>query len=285
MILMTNPIHKSRQCDEAGYALLMAIFLVATMILIVSAAAPSILTQGRREKEAEMVWRGEQYERAIGMYYRKFGKYPNKIEDLTNQTNGVRFLRQAYADPMNKEDGSWRFIYVTVPGGQLIGSLKQTSLLQNSLGISNVLGGANPFGAGLQPLSAPGQGVAGGPGGPGGPGAQGPQAQQTNSAASPNPLESQPQTLGGTIVGGNIIGVGSKINKPSFRVYLGGDTYQKWEFIWNPNGQLAAPGQTPANQNANPTGAPGGPNTFGGPQPQQNPLPGGGNPPPLTFPQ
>ena len=30
-----------------------------------------------------MVWRGEQYERAIGLYYRKFGKYPTKVEDLT----------------------------------------------------------------------------------------------------------------------------------------------------------------------------------------------------------
>ena len=38
-------------------------------------------------------------------------------------------------------------------------------------------------------------------------------------------------------MGGNIIGVGSKIKKPSLRIYLGGDTYQQWEFIWNPTGQ------------------------------------------------
>ena len=75
------------------------------------------------------MWRGEQYERAIGMYFQKFGRYPTKIDDLTKQTNGVRFLRQAYTDPMNKEDGCWRFIYVG-PNGQLIGSLHGTSLLQ-----------------------------------------------------------------------------------------------------------------------------------------------------------
>ena len=46
-------------------------------------------------------------------------------------------------------------------------------------------------------------------------------------------------------MGGNIIGVGSKIKKPSLRIYLGGDTYQEWEFIWNPTGQIAVPGQTP----------------------------------------
>jgi type II secretory pathway pseudopilin PulG len=273
MISMKNAMPKSHRRNQAGFGLLMAIFLVATMILIASVAVPSILTEGQRQKEAETVWRGEQYERAIGMYYRKFNKYPTKIEDLTNLTNGVRFLRQAYTDPMNKEDGKWRFIYVG-PNGQLIGSVKQTSLLQNSLGISNLVGAGNPFAAGLQPLSATVQATAGGPGGPGAPG------QQTNSAASLNPLESQPQPLGGTIIGGNIIGVGSKIKKPSFRVYLGGDTYEKWEFIWNPTPQGAVPGQTPVNPNANPTNPTGGvagPNAVG--QPLQNPQGSGSNPP------
>ena len=54
------------------------------------------------------------------------------LDDLTRQTNGVRFLRHAYTDPMNKDDGSWRFIYVG-PNGQLIGSLGSQSLLQNVL--------------------------------------------------------------------------------------------------------------------------------------------------------
>ncbi|HEX3372073.1 MAG TPA: type II secretion system protein, partial [Candidatus Acidoferrales bacterium] len=97
---------------EAGFTLLMVVFLVAIMSITALAVAPNLLTEGRREKEADMIWRGEQYQRAILLYYRKFGKYPTKIEDLTKQTNGVRFLRQAYTDPMNKDDGSWRFIYV-----------------------------------------------------------------------------------------------------------------------------------------------------------------------------
>ena len=244
--------------------MLLVVFLVATMIIAAAAAAPSVLTEGRREKEAEMIWRGEQYERAIGLYYKKFGKYPTKVEDLTRVTNGVRFLREAYKDPMNKDDGSWRFIYVG-PNGQLIGSLKQTSLLQNSLGMN--FGASNPFGGGLQqPLAAQGQGSFGaGPGAgaapgamvaPGAPGQQLP-GQPANGALTANPLESQPQPLDGTIMGGNIIGVGSKIKKPSLRVYLGGDNYQQWEFVWNPVGQMAVPGQAAANPNANPTGAAG----------------------------
>ncbi len=264
----------------------MVVFMVATMIIVAAAAAPNVLTQGRREKEAEMVWRGEQYERAIGMYYRKFGKYPTKVEDLTKQTNGVRFLRQAYTDPMNKDDGSWRFIYVG-PNGQLIGSLRQTSLLQTALSTPGI-GGLSALGGGLQPLSAPGT-TAGANQAPG----TGQAGQQTSAATTANPLESQPQPFGGTVLGGNIIGVGSKIKQPSLRIYLGGDTYQQWEFIWNPTGQIALPGQTPVNPNANPTTAPNGtnpnvanpngtnpnginpnganPNVPDGQQPQQNP--------------
>jgi type II secretory pathway pseudopilin PulG len=256
---MTSAIPRSRHRTQAGYTLLMVIFLVASMLIFALAAAPNVLTEGRREKEAEMVWRGEQYERAIGLYYKKFGKYPTKIEDLTRETNGVRFLRQAYKDPMNKDDGTWRFIYVGA-NGQLIGSLRQTSLVQNALGLSNS-GTASSFGGLLGLGQGQGQnaGTMNGPGGaagaPGAAGGFGATGSQTNSAANPNPLESQPQMLSGDLIGGNIIGVGSKIKKPSLRIYKGGDTYQQWEFIWNPVGQLAVPGQTPLNPNGISPGA------------------------------
>ena len=53
-----------------------------------AAVSPKLLTQGRREREEETVWRGEQYKRAIGLYFRKFGCYPTKVDDLAKQTNG-----------------------------------------------------------------------------------------------------------------------------------------------------------------------------------------------------
>ncbi|MBZ5642321.1 MAG: hypothetical protein LAO19_06145 [Acidobacteriia bacterium] len=269
----------SRRRTQAGYSLLMAVFLVATVLILAAVSAPNLLTQGRREREADMVWRGEQYERAIGLYYRKFGKYPTRVDDLVKQTNGVRFLRQAYTDPMNKEDGSWRFIYVG-PNGQLIGSVNQTLLQQASIPQSpaagNFVAGSNAgpnslattFGAGGQPGNAAGAA----------PGA-------TTPASSPNPMDSQPQPLGGAVLGGNIIGVGSKIKQSSVRMYLGEDTYEKWEFIWNPT-QLgtgipsatplnpAAPGVTPAPGTVPPGGAPIG----------VTPPPDGTPPPPVIPP-
>ena len=263
-----------RRRKQAGYSLLMVVFLVATMMILTSAATQNILTQGRREREADMVWRGEQYQRAIGLYFRKFGKYPAKVDDLVKQTNGVRFLRQAYTDPMNKEDGSWRFIYVG-PNGQLIGSLRHTSLLQGTLS-SLTMPGASPFGPGAQPGPPPPGGVAiGGVGGVGPIGLTG--LPGANGGLAPNLLESQPQPLAGNIIGGNIIGIGSKVKDSSLRVYQGGDTYEQWEFIWNPQQQGAIPGQGAANPNA-----PAAPQTPGQPAPgttpQNNPLGGTGLP-------
>jgi type II secretory pathway pseudopilin PulG len=270
---MTIAVPSTERRREAGFTLLMVVFLVAVMSITALAVAPNLLTEGRREKEADTIWRGEQYQRAILLYYRKFGKYPTKIEDLTKQTNGVRFLRQAYTDPMNKDDGSWRFIYVG-PNGQLIGSLRPTTLLQNAL---------SPQGtAGLSLLTGGAQSILGAPGAPGAAVANSMQTpgiatngQQQFGVGTANPLESQPQPLAGAVLGGNIIGVGSKIKKPSLKVYMGGDTYEQWEFIANTTGlQTVLPAQAPVNPNANPNGAPTG----------ADPNAPGAQPPPPVIP-
>jgi type II secretory pathway pseudopilin PulG len=304
---MKPAISNSQRRNEAGYTLLMVVFLVATMSIAAMAVAPNLLTEGRREKETEMIWRGQQYQRAILLYYAKFGKYPTKVEDLTKQTNGVRFLRQAYTDPMNKDDGSWRFIYMG-PNGMLIGSLRPANLLQSALTPQSVQGLSLLTGGGTQSLAPPGSTTT-----------QTGQQQTTGTtgmtpfslgqqsptgATTGNPLESQPQPLTGAVLGGNIVGVGSKIKKSSLKVYLGGDTYEQWEFIANTTGQQTVlPGQAPANPNANPNGAPGtnsngtggtninapgnngtDPNNPGGSQPQQSPLGPQNYVPPATAP-
>src|SRR5713101_2780758 len=115
---------------ESGYALLLVVFLVTLVLVTVIAVSPSILTEGRRQKETEMIWRGKQYARGVKLYYRKMGRFPTSLDDLTKPKIGnLRFMRQAYKDPMNKDDGSWRLIYVG-PAGQLIGSLKPRQNLQ-----------------------------------------------------------------------------------------------------------------------------------------------------------
>ena len=46
--------------------------------------------------------------------------------------------------------------------------------------------------------------------------------------------QQQPQPLSGEVIGGNIIGVASKVEKPSVKIYRGGKKYKEWEFIYDP---------------------------------------------------
>jgi type II secretory pathway pseudopilin PulG len=81
----------------------MAALLVAMSVLAVlmSVAMPVWNQAARREKEAELVFRGEQYARAIGLFQRKYANaFPPSIDALVEQ----RFLRKKYKDPITNDD-------------------------------------------------------------------------------------------------------------------------------------------------------------------------------------
>jgi len=270
---------------ERGYALLVIIFLVTVLLISTTVVAPNILTEGRREKEKEMIWRGKQYTRGVKLYYRKMGRFPTSLDDLTKPKLGsLRFMRQAYKDPMNKEDGSWRFIYVGA-AGQLIGSLKPRQNLQlpqaggigtpaNALNGPSGRGQAAAFGGGI---GQPNAGVQ--------PGQSGTQPAGSTSGSNPSATtgtsvgtdqsdgSSNPSAIPSgdtpTIIGGNIIGVGSKINKSSIIIYDKAKNYRLFEFIWDPSKDNLGVGQ-PGMQPGTGLGQPLGQTPFGQ-QPGQNP--------------
>src|SRR5215472_15196358 len=123
-------LRQFRRPNERGYAMLLAVCLTAAMLVASTAIIANLRIEGKRQREAEAIWRGNQYARAIRLYYHKTGHYPQTIEDLQKGLPQLHFLRQSYKDPMNTTDGAWRFIYVNA-AGQIIGSTKYTSL-QNS---------------------------------------------------------------------------------------------------------------------------------------------------------
>ena len=138
----------ARSSGERGYAMLLAIGLIMLLLVASTAVVADLRTEGRRQREEEAIWRGNQYARAIRLYFHKTGKYPQTLEDLTKGMPQLHFLRQTYKDPLNKEDGSWRFIYVNA-AGQIIGSTRYTSLQQMALLDSGA----------LQPGQVPGLGT------------------------------------------------------------------------------------------------------------------------------
>jgi type II secretory pathway pseudopilin PulG len=234
---------------EAGYALLAVIFLAATMLLAAAIAAPVLVTQGRREKEEEMIWRGEQHVRAIKLYYRKLGRFPKSLDDLNKAQNGIHFLRKPFKDPMNKDDGSWRLIYVG-PGGQLMGSITRKSLVGFPVPTPPGQTAASKPPA-TPPNPLPTQRVVPNPTGGQNPATGEESTEENISDANPSPMPpplAPPKTAGpdagtpveGQVFGGNLIGVASKVNKPSIKFYNGYGKYKEWEFIWDPQAEAAA---------------------------------------------
>src|SRR2546430_14015391 len=74
--------------------------------------------QAKRALEEELIFRGEEYTRAIQKYQRKFGVYPTSMDQLV-ETNGLRFVRKKYKDPITDKD--FRLILIN-PDGSLTGS-------------------------------------------------------------------------------------------------------------------------------------------------------------------
>jgi hypothetical protein len=250
-----------RRNAESGYTLLIALLLVATILLITAAAAPNIFTEGRRERD-------EQYTRAINLYYKKYGHYPHTVDDLVKSNLQIRFLRQAYKDPMNSDDGSWRLIYLG-PGGALINSVMYSNIAQ----VPGGAGGAGGAGGG----TGTGGGATGSAAGASAAGA----TSATTLAATDSGDDADTTQNQGDVIGGNLIGVGSKVKKASIKVYNGASNYYEWEFIAKPQAQAGAAGAaTPTPGSAGTTSGP----TGTSPSPTTSPSPMGPTAPGGTAP-
>ena len=280
---------------EEGYILLMLMLAVTILAIAAAAVVPSITQQVKRDQEEELIHRGVQYSRAIRLYFKKFSRYPSRIEELEN-TNNLRFLRKRYKDPVNHLQDFKLLHYGEVQMFQAGG-----------------LAGATPAGAAggaAQLFSTAAQGMAGAV-------AQGLAAQAGVNASSPaapdasgqdsnpaNPGSSSPGStspLSAQVFGGGpIVGVASKSKDKSIREFNKKNHYNDWQFIYDPNtdrgGLLNTPAQPPlqgtAQNPGNQTGQPGQSGTgFGGgapfsaPPQNQNPQQNSNQGPGLIQPQ
>ncbi len=203
--------------------------MVLALIISSQTLLENLATEGRRMREQQMIWRGEQIVRAIRLYYHKTGHYPQTFDDLQNGLPELHFLRiEAVKNPMNKTDGKWRFIYVN-SAGQIIGSVKYATLQQMAVMDLN---------HGKIPPVAPGAVSASTLAAGGNPPAQGGSQSGLSSGSGQlqNPLAALKPTgpVDGPVVGAFLTGVGGKTDAKSLIVYHGGKKYIDWEFIWNP---------------------------------------------------
>ena len=99
---------------ERGYAMAALLVMIGVMAVLMSAALPVWRHDTQREKEAELIFRGEQYVRAIRLFQLRMGNgiYPPSFDVLVQQ----HFLRKRYKDPITGKD--FQPLYLGAVAGQ-----------------------------------------------------------------------------------------------------------------------------------------------------------------------
>lgn len=251
---------------QRGYILLTLMVVVGLLAITAVAMAPLLAFQLRRDREEEMVHRGVQYSRAVRRYYKQFGRYPTRVEDLES-SNNKRFLRKRYKDPITGKD--FKMLHVgevkmnfaggiagATPAGLNPGGQNQAFVNQGLPG-----GGFGARGGG----GAGGVGLVGTPAGGAQPappqtsdsdsdtaadkGSSPSPASSDNSQSSENGVDfsksgnSNNQVFGG----GAIVGVVSTSTDKTIREFNDKKHYNEWQFIYDPTmdrgGLLTGPGQ------------------------------------------
>ena len=248
---------------------------MALMAIAAAMIVSSVTFEVRRDKEEEMVHRGVQYERAIRAYYRKFNRYPAKIEDLEN-TNQMRFLRKRYKDPLTGKDfkllhyGEAKMSMNALGGAGIAGasSIGQNGTLTSpgGLGQTSPLGGNSAMGPGTN--SAFGQNAQATQ--QTGPTTDTSQAGSQGSTDTTSSSSSSSSTFGSAGFGANgatggdklagtnfggmpIVGVASLSKDTSIREFDKKKKYNEWQFVYDPTfdrGQLITTPYQPSLQQA-----------------------------------
>ncbi len=118
---------RAKNQDDRGYAMIGLMGVMMFALILTTVAAPSLRLESQREKEEEMLWRGQQVAWAISKYRRLPGRAPNSFPTDLNElvqgvelgTKKIRLLRpSALCDPMTPCEGgmNWRTVH---PGDPL----------------------------------------------------------------------------------------------------------------------------------------------------------------------
>jgi type II secretory pathway pseudopilin PulG len=239
----------------------MAVLLIGMAITAVwmSALLPAWRQQVTRQREQDLIFRGEQYARAVALYVmRNQCALPTNVDDLVAR----KYLRKKWKDPITNDD------FILVPGPQP-GQSGQPGGGGPVRGGGP--GGAAPVGGGGRTGATPVGGGGATPVGIGGGQTGSPSGSQSGRGRAGQPTTGQPsggfpgqssqsnQSLG---VGSGIAGVVSKSTGTSIMIYNGQQTYSGWQFMYQ--NELRKMGQTPQCGQGQPGARPGQPGQPGG---------------------
>ncbi|MCU0303968.1 MAG: hypothetical protein MUC56_07925 [Thermoanaerobaculales bacterium] len=206
--------------------MVMLVMLIAVMSIAMGVAVQTAEFQMRREREAELIFRGQQFVEAIRLYKAKYGRYPMQLKEIYEAK--PRVIRKRWKDPITDSE-SWGLIFLGQEGvrpgqqgRQLAGPGAPGAGLEDG---ARPIETQPPFGD----LSEDRDGI-------GKPGEEG---------------EGAPGGAGADRMMGPIVGVHSTSCDEAIKIFEGHSTYCEWRFIYReqqqPGGRPGGPqpGQPP----------------------------------------
>lgn len=95
---------------QSGFTYLAILFVIAIAGVVLAATSFNWSQAGQREKERELLFIGNQFRHAIGLYYEKSPgtakRYPRTLDELLKDDRQLgiqRYLRKIYIDPMTRK--------------------------------------------------------------------------------------------------------------------------------------------------------------------------------------
>jgi type II secretory pathway pseudopilin PulG len=203
----------------SGFTLVGIVVAIAIITILIAAVGPTISTIIEREREKELIFRGKQYARGIIAFQKRYGRLPNKLEEMAKMKPHT--IRHLWTDPMCGCD-DWQVIIVGSPEAAPMG---QGPLPGGGSGPSTTR--TPGFGTSMfQTTPTPAPFLGGGGGG---------------RTPTPTSIFGTP----GQVVG-PIIGVRSKVRRQAVSQWRGRDFTDEWRFIAgdadNDQPQIGAPG-------------------------------------------
>ena len=108
---------RGRRAGERGVLLVALLVAITVMMILLAASAQSWTAIMKREREEELIFRGNQYMHALRAYHKDHGgTFPTELKALLDSgPGGLRYIRQLYPDPFG-QDGEWNLLYLGPDG-------------------------------------------------------------------------------------------------------------------------------------------------------------------------
>jgi len=129
--------------EQDGFTYLGILFALAISAVAASATLVLLSVEEKRERERALLFVGNQYRAAVASYYessrdepRQYPRHLNELLEDRRTTPPQRHLRQAYGDPVSRQE----FSLIRMPDGGIVGvrSLSTAPPLQrNNFDVDN----------------------------------------------------------------------------------------------------------------------------------------------------